>query len=211
MGVHAALGLNVKAHMTPQLCVTVICGGIRAELKHESRAGFDLGLSTKAGQLDECGPLGCNEWVFQSEHTRYAEYTKAQVDLYNNVRNSASTGSLVLGGGAWLYVTQPYFRLYLTGFMSPAAKVRPTSGCGPSPILLLSLRVLSRWQIGLLCRRTLSTQNVTGFTMPSKMIFSTRVSGPIRTVAKVRMVALDTSTEPPSRSPWFYSTARWIV
>lgn len=108
-GVTAHGAVHVHAHNTVQakICFAGVCAGIAMESYFDAGAGFDGALTTTTGDTFD----GCKEWTMDAKYSKYAKYTEDNKKLYNDAIANAN-GGLVLGGGAWLYATYPYFKIY---------------------------------------------------------------------------------------------------
>ena len=104
--VSAAVQAEIKGHASFKICFAGVCAGVAVETMIDSAAGADATATTTGG-----GTNGCLEWTMDTKHTIYAKYTDALKKQYDDAV-AAAEGGVVVGGGAWLYVSMPYMKIY---------------------------------------------------------------------------------------------------
>ena len=104
-----SLGLNLKAELFLSFVfLSFFQVGVGASVEIEFAAGADLGLSTANSACDG------DEWGMNTINTHYVEYSAQDTALYDSMITDARTkqDGMVLGIGAWYYVTFPAFKLF---------------------------------------------------------------------------------------------------
>jgi hypothetical protein len=100
---NTALTVEFHIKVMPSLCFFgILCIGIAGEAWVEAAAGTDFAVVSTAAD-------GCTPYALNTRMTSYAEYTSTQVAKYTN---AASGNAFVLAGGAWMYATFPYVKVY---------------------------------------------------------------------------------------------------
>ena len=103
VAVSAAIQAEIKTHASFKICFAGVCAGLAADAMIDTATGADSAITTTVG--------GVGSWNLDSYHTKYAKYTDEHKKKYNDAV-ATSGGGVVAGGGAWLYVTMPYMKLY---------------------------------------------------------------------------------------------------
>jgi hypothetical protein len=106
VAVNAALQVDITSHASFKICFAGVCAGVAAEAMIDAAVGADAALTSTHNDAN-----ACDEWTMDTEHTKFAKYTAANKQPYEDAKVAAA-GGLVVAGGAWLYVTFPYMKVY---------------------------------------------------------------------------------------------------
>ena len=106
VAVNAAFQADITTHASFKICFAGVCAGVAAEAMIDAAVGADAALTTSNNDAN-----ACDEWTMDTEHTKFAKYTDANKQPYEDAKTAAA-GGLVIAGGAWLYVTMPYMKVY---------------------------------------------------------------------------------------------------
>ena len=118
VGVSAAIGFSIKSTVELSFCIVQDCFGLGVKGFFDTKAGMDIGLTTTEVREEVGGAAGCDEnsddikeFALMSRWTRFAEYTSKNLQTVEDGRVAAN-GGLLFAGGAWLYATTPFVKLY---------------------------------------------------------------------------------------------------
>lgn len=117
-GVNAAVRVDIKSKASFKICFAWgMCTGIAAEAMIDAAAGANAAITSAYAD----SKLRCNKWTMDTAHTKYCKYTAKHKQSYEDAKVAAG-GGLIVAGGAWSYVTHPYFRVYPVGLIGSSKK-----------------------------------------------------------------------------------------
>ena len=106
VAVSAAIQTEIKTLAEFKICFAGVCAGIGAEAMIDAAAGADAAITSTHADTN-----ACLEWTMDTAHTKYAKYTDANKQPYEDSK-AVAQGGLVVAGGAWTYITHPYMKVY---------------------------------------------------------------------------------------------------
>ena len=101
--VNAALQAEIKSHASFKICFAGACAGLGLDAMIDAATGADSALTTTH--------TDGSAWSMNTKHTKYAKYTDVQKKPYEDAKVAAA-GGLAVAGGAWMYMTMPYLRIF---------------------------------------------------------------------------------------------------